>query len=413
MERPVGVTRLRQGLSVFVGLGVILTLVVVMASILGGGSGGYSPPSEEEKEGLVEVEMIASSPKLDVPSGLRDPDDDRHPAPLVPLEEIRSGGPPPDGIAPIDHPLFQPARDVDWLDRAEPVVVLEVAGSEGREVRAYPVRILTWHELVNDTVAGEPVTVSYCPLCNSAVGYERTIADGSILDFGTSGSLYRSSLVMYDRQTESLWTHFDGRAVVGQLTGERLTLLPMITVAWADFVSGNPDALVLSEVTGYQRDYGNNPYPGYDDPSERPFLYEGPIDDRLRAKERVAVARLGTSSVTVVWDELAEAGVHETELAGRPIVFVHVGGAVSALDAGRVAEGRDVGAVGVYLLDRALGPVEPTDEGLRTSDGTTWNVLGEATGGPLAGERLAPVEHLDTFWFAVAAFDPDTRIEHP
>jgi len=383
-----------------------------MAFVFGrGGGGGFSPPADDAIAALIEVEQVRSSPKLDVVSGLQRPGDERHPEPLVELADIRSGGPPPDGIPPIDRPFFERANDVEWLAPAEAVVVLE----RGGETRAYPVQVLTWHEIVNDTVAGEPVTVSYCPLCNSAVAYERTLADGTVLDFGTSGSLYNSSLVMYDRQTETLWTHFDGLAVVGHLTGAQLNLIPMTTVAWEDFVSEYPDALVLSRTTGYSRDYGANPYPGYDDPDEDPFLFDGRVDDRLRPKDRVAVARLGDDSVTVEWDEITAARVHVTTVNGVRIAFVHAPGAVSALEGHNVRGGRDVGAVAVYELGEAGEGMRATNEAgfFESSDGTRWNIFGEAVSGPAAGERLMPVEHLDTFWFAIAAFDPDTRLESP
>ena len=217
-----------------IGALLVLGAIALMAFVFGrGGGGGFSPPDADGLEQVVEVDQVASSSKMDVVSGLQRPSDERHPDPLVDLREIRSGGPPPDGIPPIDRPFFETASSIDWLDDSEAVVVLEM----GAETRAYPVQVLTWHEIVNDTVDGEPVTVSYCPLCNSAVAYERTLDDGTILDFGTSGSLYNSSLIMYDRQTESLWTHFDGLAVVGHLTGTQLTLLPMVTVAWSDFVN--------------------------------------------------------------------------------------------------------------------------------------------------------------------------------
>ena len=396
--------------SVFLGLGVILVVVLIVASARGSTGGGFSEPGADVLAALIEVPQVASSPKRDVVSALQRRGDGRHPTPLVDLEEIRSGGPPPDGIPPIDRPFFEAASAVDFLEPTEPVVVLEVEGPDGVEVRAYPIQILTWHELVNDTVAGRPVTISFCPLCNSAVAYDRELGDGTVLDFGTSGSLYQSSLVMYDRQTESLWTHFDGRAVVGHLTGERLALLPMVTVAWQDFLKENPEALVLSDTTGFRRSYGSNPYPGYDDAAERPFLLEGPVDDRLRPKDRVAVARSGDASVTVEWDSLVEAAVFVTELGDRTVVFVHQPGAVSALDGHQVSGGRDVGSVATYWAPEGVTSATAGPAGTFVlDDTTTWTFFGEEVA-PGAGARLEAVEHLDTFWFAIAAFDPDTTI---
>ncbi|NNE13139.1 MAG: DUF3179 domain-containing protein, partial [Ilumatobacter sp.] len=195
------------------------------------------------------------------------------PPPLVQFEEIRSGGPPPDGIPPIDEPRFLLPGDVDFLADNEPVLALEIDG----DARAYPVQIMTWHEIVNDTVGGTPVTVSYCPLCNSAVAYDRRLGD-RILDFGTSGLLYNSALVMYDRQTQTLWSHFTGQGIIGELTGEELVTYPLATVAWSTWRDTNPDGLVLSRDTGFSRDYGRNPYPGYDRVDGVPFLFQGEVD---------------------------------------------------------------------------------------------------------------------------------------
>ncbi len=180
----------------------------------------------------------AAGPHDDVPSALDDPADPAFPDPLIDLEHLVRGGPPPDGIPPIDRPEFQRADTVTWLGVDEPVLSLTVGG----ETRAYPLQIMTWHEIVNDTVGGTPVTVTYCPLCNSGVAFERRV-DGELLDFGTSGLLYADNLVMYDRQTQSLWPQLTGEASVGALTGTQLTAIPMGVVGWDQFVTAHPDAL--------------------------------------------------------------------------------------------------------------------------------------------------------------------------
>ena len=201
----------------------------------------------------------------DGPSALETMVADEFPEPLVPMGEIISGGPPPDGIPPIDEPVFLPVADnLDLLDPAEAVVTLDIDG----DARAYPIRAMIWHEIVNDTVGGVPVSVTYCPLCNSAVTYRREI-QGVETTFGTSGRLFASALVMYDRATESLWTHFDGRAVVGVLTGEQLESIASPLISWGDFRSAYPTGQVLDwNQTGFNRDYGRNPVhrirqPGY------------------------------------------------------------------------------------------------------------------------------------------------------
>jgi len=196
------------------------------------------------------------------------------PTPLVDPADIISGGPPPDGIPPIDDPKFADAAAVDFLSPQEPVISLVL----GHDARAYPAQILVWHEIVNDTVGGVPVTVTYCPLCNTGIAFRRPVIEGKLLDFGTSGKLYHSNLVMYDRQTESLWPQALGQAVMGPLTGTKLELVPVQMVAWADWLAEHPQGRVLSTDTGADRPYGQNPYEGYDRPDSAPFLFQGTPD---------------------------------------------------------------------------------------------------------------------------------------
>jgi len=245
------------------------------------GTGGATTASTEPVAASA-VDQIQAGPREDLPSALVDPDADVLPDPIVDTAEIISGGPPPDGIPPIDEPTFLPTGAVDFLADDEPVLALEIEG----DARAYPIQVMIWHEIVNDTVGDTPVSVTYCPLCNTAVAVDRRVGD-RVLSFGTSGSLYQSALVMYDRQTESLWSHFTGQAIAGVLTGAELDSYPVATVAWSDWRDAHPDGLVLSRDTGHDRDYGRNPYPGYDDIDNPPFLFEGEVDARLAAKTRI------------------------------------------------------------------------------------------------------------------------------
>ena len=261
-----------------------LMVVAVLAAAACGSSpddGEPLPSAPGPPAPVAAVEQIEPSPPDVTTSGLaiyRGEEIRGAPEPLVDLDEIRSGGPPPDGIPSIDDPSFLSAGEVDFLEDNEPVLALTVNG----ESRAYPVQIMTWHEIVNDTVGGVPVAVTYCPLCNSALVYDRRL-DDRVLEFGTSGLLLNSSLVMYDRQTETLWSHFTGAGIVGELTGEELETYAVATVAWQTWRDANPDGLVLSRDTGFDRSYGQNPYPGYDEVNGRPFLYEGEVDGRYTA----------------------------------------------------------------------------------------------------------------------------------
>ncbi|MGH9185180.1 MAG: DUF3179 domain-containing protein, partial [Acidimicrobiales bacterium] len=258
-----------------------------------------------------------------------------------------------------------------------------------------------------------PVTVTYCPLCNTAVVYDRRLGD-RVLDFGTSGMLYQSALVMYDRQTESLWAHFTAEGLVGVLAGERLDTYPASIVSWASWRDAHPDGLVLSRDTGFQRDYGRNPYPGYDDVERQPFLFRGEVDGRLAAMERVVAVGRDSDPVAIRLDELAEAGVLEVTVGGDAVTVWHLPGTSSALDDIDTANGRDVGATGAFRpeADGQRLTFERDGEGFVDREtGSRWDVFGSALDGPLAGQQLEPLEHVDTFWFAWAAYQPDTRIE--
>jgi hypothetical protein len=395
--------------------GLVTSIAIVAAACGASDSDGDQASTGSGSDGqVVPVEQVAPSPAQVEISALDDPTADAFPRPLVDPDAVRSGGPPPDGIPAIDDPTFVRASTVTFLEDDEPVLAIEVDG----EARAYPIQIMTWHEIVNDTIAGRPVTVSYCPLCNSAIAYDRRLGD-RVLDFGTSGLLYQSALVMYDRQTESLWSHFTGEAVIGTLTGEQLDLIPMSTVSWSDWLEANPDGLVLSRDTGHDRNYGQNPYPGYDDVDTPPFAFEGETDGRLAAKERVVGIRQGGDAVAIRSEELFDRRVVDVDVGGTPLLVWLERGTASALDEFSVEGGRDVGATGVFeaTVDGRQLTFEPgrraggSGRGFRDAEtGSTWDVLGNATSGPLAGTKLAPVEHVDTFWFAWAAFLPETRI---
>lgn len=367
------------------------------------------PDGAREVDGTILVDQIESTPREEGPSALDTQLNLDFPDPLIDVNRILSGGPPPDGIPPIDTPTFELVAEVDWLRDEEPVLAITVDGI----ARAYPIQIMTWHELVNDTFGDTPVTISYCPLCNSALAYDRRVGD-RILDFGTSGRLYNSSLVMYDRQTESLWTHFNGQAVVGQLTGTELDLLPIQTTSWASFSQANPNALVLSRDTGFSRDYGRNPYQGYDNPEGRAGFFDGELDERRPAKARVVSIRRNDVSIAVELDALIEKGVLAGDMGGDQITVWNVPGTSTPLEASTVFEGRDVGATGVFLSEvggQALTFSRTEDNKIVDDEtGSTWNIFGLATDGELAGAELEAVEHLDTFWFAIAAFEPDTII---
>lgn len=200
---------------------------------------------------------------------------------LIPLQDILSGGPPKDGIPSIDTPKFTRVNDATFLGDGDLGLLLTI----GNDTRFYPFRILNWHEIVNDTVGGKPVAITYCPLCATAIVYDRTIS-GGISEFGVSGFLYQSNLLMYDRLTTSLWNQSAGQAVVGPLTGEKLKAIRGDIVRFSTVQKEHPTARVLSTETGFRRDYSRDPYQGYAQDSGIYFPVRT-TDARLHAKDVV------------------------------------------------------------------------------------------------------------------------------
>lgn len=282
----------------------------------------------------------------------------------VPLAEIRDGGPPKDGIPPIDQPLFLPVSSPPGLVDGEPVIGFGI----GDDLRAYPLRYLLWHEIVNDQVGGVPVAVTYCPLCNSAIVFDRRV-EGRVLDFGTTGKLRRADLVMYDRQTESWWQQFSGEAIVGHYAGTRLVMLPARLESWAEFRARAPEGRVLVPENRRLRPYGLNPYPGYDS-GRIPLFDDLPLPEEVPPLARVVVVGERAWS----FDRLRELGRLEVE----DLVLSWHPGQLSALDAPRIEESREVGSVTVRRR---------------------------------RGDALEDVVHHVTFAFVFKAFVPTGRIE--
>lgn len=248
--------------------------------------------------------------------------------------EVLSGGPPKDGIPALDDPSFIAVADESRIAPLEPVITVEL---EGEAPRAYPIRYLTWHEIVNDVVGDVPIAVTFCPLCNSGITFDRRVKEG-VLSFGVSGKLRNSDMIMYDRESESWWQQAIGQGIVGHFNGVKLTTLPTWMESWEQFSARNPDGLVMDEPR-YNRSYGTNPYRGYDS-SRKPFLYNGempphgigPLERVVRVGDRAwPLSRFQDQPI------ITEAGVEISWVEGQ----------ASALDAGRIAKGKDVGSIRV------------------------------------------------------------------
>ncbi|MDH4363742.1 MAG: DUF3179 domain-containing protein, partial [Acidimicrobiia bacterium] len=247
----------------------------------------------------------------------------------------------------------------------------------------------------------------------SAVAHDRR-HEGRVLEFGVSGALWNSSLVMFDRQTFSLWSHFTGQGLVGIFADDQLASFPVSLASWAEFRGAHPQGIVLSRDTGFTRDYGRNPYPGYDDVTTPPFLFEGrEIDGRYAAKTRIVGIDLPSGPQAVTYERLEQDRLVPLIDGDRRLVVWWQPGTVTALEGKTVASGRDVGTTGVFeaALDGQILSFEAVDGGFRDREtGSMWSALGVGTAGPLAGRQLTRVPSVDTFWFAWSAFQPDTEV---
>ncbi|MEE8465223.1 MAG: DUF3179 domain-containing protein [Dehalococcoidia bacterium] len=363
---------------------------------------GPGPSPIIEPDPLYQAELDAS--RLGI-SGWRT-DFSRH---TVAYDEILSGGVGRDGIPPIYNPRFETIEEVGpVMNDLEPVVTFRING----EARAYPLAILTWHEVVNDIVGGVPVAVTFCPLCNSALAFVRTL-EGREFTFGVSGFLRNSDLIMWDRQTQTWWQQLTGEAIVGELAGHQLEIIPASIISWADFKEANPGSLVLSRDTGFDRPYGSNPYAGYDRVDRPPFLFDGEEDDRLFPKERVAAFNIGEVSAAFPFPLLETERVVNYVINETDVVVFHKLGTTSALDQSSIIFSKDVGSTGVFeaeLEGTLLTFRVENDVFVDDQTGSVWNILGRAVEGEMTGKSLTPIAHGNHFWFAWAAFNPDTMI---
>jgi hypothetical protein len=315
---------------------------------------------------------------------------------------------PRDRIPPIDTPKFEPIVAANWLDEREPGALVQF----NDEVRFYPLSILTRHEIVNDRFGDVPVVISYCPLCNTAATYDARV-DGEWLRFGVSGLLRNSDLVMWDHATTTLWQQITGEAVVGELAGTRLDLIPTSIVSYGDVLENFPDAMSLARDTGFGISYGVNPYVQYSS-SSTPFLFDGEPDGRYPALSRVVSVSVDGNEKAYPFGLLRETRAVNDQLGDVPVAVLWGGETADALDARNIADSEGVGT-GIAFDPRVGDQVLTFTSiaGGRFTDaetGSVWTLLGRAVDGPLSGEQLQTVQHRNDFWFAWASFFPDALV---
>lgn len=355
---------------------------------------------------------VSPEPLVEIPPDVPDVDVTQHSVPLdqiyfdtfqpinraVPLSQA-----PPDlierlrdVIPPIHNPKYESAVEATWLDDQDVVI----GYASGGQSWAYPLRILNFHEIVNDRLNGEPVLISYCPLCYSGIVYSRQLGD-DVLIFGNTSALYESDMVMLDYQTGSYWWQVAGEAIAGSLTEERLTVLPSATITWGGWRELHPSTLVLSRDTGYDRNYDRDPFIEYPE-----ILNNGrfafPVskagrDARLQPATQVLAVKVGDEARAYPVTELERAAIMDTLGDQAVVVFTDLNGRTGAAYQPLV-EGRG--------LTFEIKDSQFTDR----ETGSIWDLAGRAVSGPLQGVQLPAVPSRTSFWFAIIAAEPEITV---
>jgi len=314
---------------------------------------------------------------------------------IVSPSEFLSGGPGKDGIPAIRSPKFVTVEVAsDFLIDDEMVLGLVHNGDS----KAYPIQIMVWHEIVDDIVGGDPLLITWCPLCGTGIAFDRVI-DGITYCFGVSGMLYNSDLVMYDQQTESWWSQALGTALVGDMAGTELNIIPITMTSWGSWKNLHPDTKVLSRETGYSRPYGENPYSGYEESGNIWFPVSN-VDDRLFAKDIVTGLTIDGNSKAYPHEELVKTVIVNDELGGQSIVVIWNPDLEDASIFSRVINGQ--------VLNFEYDNINKTM--LDDETGSNWSLAGMATAGQMAGKQLSQIPAFRSFWFAWVAFYPETEL---
>ena len=310
---------------------------------------------------------------------------------IIPLDKIRGGGPPKDGIPSIDNPVFADIENSHFMDDTDTVIGLEING----DAKAYPLFILVWHEIVNDDVGGTPVSVTYCPLCYTNQVFER-IVDGQEVEFGTSGKLYNSNLLMYDRLTESYWSQALGMAVKGELAGYKLNLIPFDVITWGDWKMLHSDTLVLTTDTGHIRSYASDPYGNYYTESRIMFPVEH-SDDRMHPKEIILGFNQNNVYKAYKQNDVESSIVVNDSIDRTPVLLV----SLFSQNSRAFERNLDDQILDFEYVENKIVDVQTNSE---------WNYDGLAISGEYEGKQLERMAIEPGFWFEWVAFHPETLV---
>jgi hypothetical protein len=322
---------------------------------------------------------------------------------LIPSSQLVNGGPGRDGIPALNRPATVSAAGGDQFLTPDALVV---GVSLGGQARAYPHNVLWWHEIVNDELGGWPITVSYCPLTGSGMGYDPVIG-GQTLDFGVSGLLFDNNLVLFDRATESLWSQMKTQGVCGRFSGTPSPLIPLTQSTWAGWKALHPETTVVSFDTGFSRNYNQYPYGTYDQLGDNSLLFpQSFIDSRRPMKELVLGITQGGTARAYPYGSLGERAAVNDMVGGRPVLVVFDRATEMAVAFDREVAGRPL----------SFEAVDATGFPFRLRDretGTLWDLTGAALSGPHAGSRMSRVAAYSAMWFAWAAFNRNTELYEP
>ncbi len=320
----------------------------------------------------------------------------------------------PDGIPPIDEPKFiTTAEAKEIYFEHEPVIAIEV----NDKAKAYPLSVLMFHEIVNDELEDKKLAITYCPLCNAAMVFDRKVSTNEkelALDFGVSGMLRHSDMVMYDRQTESWWQQFIGAGLVGELAGVQLDIFPSVVISLKSFQESYPEGKVLSTDTGKDFEYGKNPYLGYDNvENKQPRLFKGEVDERLPAMERIINIRSDGKHKIYPVSIIQKEGIINDDFYDQKVVIFYDDGMTSVLDEGDIRKAKKIGAATVFepiVDEQHLTFRKKNGKFIDHETKSVWDITGKCIEGKLKGKSLQPIIHGNHFAFAWFAFQPECEI---